>query len=173
MAGKGDTLSEVNIGNVSGGIHGSVIAGRDVSNVTISVGGQQTPADKEPSADELKQLLAEVQQALTELTAQKEALAQISVSAPYTAQGAAAGVQQAAETASGESEVNKEQAQSMQQSLAEAGSLLNNILDAAKSAAEKAGAVGKAAKPIAEALAPLVEKLTVASLWVGRLWLGG
>ena len=77
---------------------------------------------------------------------------------------------QATEIAGGE--VEPEQAQSMQHSLAEATSLLGGILDGAKIAAEKAGEVGKAAKPIAEALAPLVEQLAVASLWVGRLWLG-
>ena len=170
MRSNGDNLSDVRIGNVSGGIHGSVIAGRDVSHVTITLGGQATPADKEPTQAELKQLLVEVQQELAAVLAQKEALQQVSAAAPFTAQGAAAGVAQATEIAG--SAVEPEQAQSMQHSLTEATSLLGGILDGAKIAAEKAGAVGKAAKPLAEALAPLVEKLAVASLWVGRLWLG-
>ena len=54
MASNGDNLSEVTIGSVTGGIHNSVIAGRDVKNVTITLGGQETPADKEPSQAELK-----------------------------------------------------------------------------------------------------------------------
>ena len=46
----------VTIGNVSGGIHGSIIAGRDVKNATITMGGQPISVDKEPTSDELKQL---------------------------------------------------------------------------------------------------------------------
>ncbi|GAB4440940.1 MAG: hypothetical protein Kow0031_22910 [Anaerolineae bacterium] len=167
-----DKSTGVKIGKVSGGIHGSVIAGGDVKNVTITLGGQAVPADKEPTVDDLKRLLADVQAELATVLAQKEALQQLSAAAPFTAQGAEAGVKQAAEAAAAEGEVSEAQAKSMQQSLAEASGLLNGILDGAKDAAEKAGAVGKAAKPIAEALAPLVEKLAVASFWVGRLWLG-
>jgi len=170
MAKKKDHSSSVTMGNVTGGIHGSVIAGRDVKDVTITVGGQQTPADKEPTVEELKQLLADVQQELAEVLAQKEALQQVSAAAPFTAQGAEATVKDAAEKV-GE-EVEKEEAESLQKSLADASTLLNGILDGAKSAAEKATEVGTAVKPIADKLAPVVEKLAVASFWVGKLWLG-
>jgi hypothetical protein len=171
MASEGDNLSEVRIGNVSGGIHSSIIAGRDVKNATITLGGQPTPADKEPTAAELKQLLAEIRQALAEVATQKEALAQISASAPFTAQGAEASVNAAATQVEGE--VNPKQAQSVQKSLVEATTLLGGILDGAKSVAEKATAVGQAVQPIAEKLEPLVEKLGVAAFWVAKLWLMG
>ncbi len=161
----------VTIGNVSGGIHGSIIAGRDVSKATITLGGQPTPADKQPTADELKQLLAEIQQELAKVMAQKEALQQVSSAAPFTAQGAEASVKEAA--AKVEGEVGQEQAKSVQQSLTEATTLLGGILDGAKTVAQKAGEVGQAVKPIADTLAPLVEKLAVAALWVGKLWLMG
>ena len=59
MASNGDSLSEVHIGNVSGGIQDSIIAGRDVKDVTITIGGQATPADKQPTLEELKGLLAD------------------------------------------------------------------------------------------------------------------
>ncbi|MFQ5578220.1 MAG: hypothetical protein ACE5G8_14650 [Anaerolineae bacterium] len=166
-----DPSSSVSIGNVSGGIHGSIIAGRDVKDVTITLGGQPTPADKEPSVDELKQLLAEIQDELAAVMAEKETLQQISVATPFTAQGAEQSVNQAAEQV--EAELEPEAAQSVQKSLGEATSLLGNILDGAKMVAEKAGAVGEAVKPIAEKLAPLVEKVAVAALWAGKLWLTG
>jgi hypothetical protein len=171
MAGNGESLSEVHIGNVSGGIHGSIIAGRDVSNATISLGGQPTPADKEPTLDELKQLLAEIQGELAELTAQQEALKEVSSAAPFTAQGAEQSVKDAAEKI--EPEMEPEAAKSVQQSLTEATTLLSGILDGAKAVAEKAGEVGRAVKPIAEKLEPLVEKVGVAALWAAKLWLTG
>ncbi len=166
-----DESGGVTIGNVSGGIHGSIIAGRDVSHATITLGGQPTPADKQPTAAELKQLLAEIQQELAKVTTQKEALQQVSTAAPFTAQGAEASLKEAA--AKVEGEVKPEQAQSVQKSLTEATSLLGGILDGAKTVAEKAGEVGQAVKPLADTLAPLVEKLAVAALWVGKLWLMG
>ncbi|RME46564.1 MAG: hypothetical protein D6796_08855 [Caldilineae bacterium] len=163
--------SGVHIGNVSGGIHGSIIAGRDVKDVTITVGGQPTPADKTPTAEELKALLDEIRQELATLSEQKEALKQISAASPFTAQGAAESVAEAAEKVS--PELPPEEGKSVQKSLTEATSLLEGILDGAKSVAEKAGEVGKAVKPIADTLAPLVEKLAVAALWAGKLWLSG
>ena len=170
VTGKGDNLSEITIGDVTGGIHTTVIAGRDVQDVTISLGGQPTPAEKEDlKVDDLKQLLAEIQTQLADLAAEQEALQAVSVAAPFTAQGAEAGINEAAVQIEGE--VDKEQAQSIQHSLNEATSLLTGILDGAKSVAEKAGEVGQAVKPIAEQLAPLVERLGVAALWVGKLWL--
>ena len=163
--------SGVRIGDVSGGIHGSIIAGRDVKDVTITVGGQSTPADKTPTAEELKTLLDEIRQELAALSEQKEALKQISAASPFTAQGAAESVAEAAKKVA--PELPPEEGKSVQKSLTEATSLLEGILDGAKSVAEKAGEVGKTVKPIAETLAPLVEKLAVAALWAGKLWLSG
>ncbi|MDX1522489.1 MAG: toll/interleukin-1 receptor domain-containing protein, partial [Anaerolineae bacterium] len=160
----------VRIGSVGGDIKGSIISAGDVSHVTITLGGQPTPADKAPTPDDLKQLLAEIRQELAEVLAQKEALEQVSAAAPFAAQGAEATLKAAAEQA-GE-QVEPETAKSMQQSLSEASTLLNGILDSATAAAEKATEAGQAVKPIADKLAPLVEKLGVAAVWVGRLWLG-
>jgi phage-related tail protein len=168
MAGKRPS-GGVSIGNVTGGTHGSIIAGRDVKNATITLGGQPTLADQQPSLDQFKQLLAEIQKELAEITAQKDALKQVSSATPFTAQGAEQSVKDAAEQVA--PEMKPEAAQSVQKSLAEATSLLGGILDGAKSVAEKATEVGRAVKPIAEKLEPLVEKLGVAALWAARLWL--
>ena len=173
MASKEESLSEVHIGDVTGGIHGSIIAGRDVTNATITIGGQPTPADKEPTVDELQQLLAEIQQELAEITAQQEALKEISSAAPFTAQGAEQSVKDVAQEVEETAEVKPEEAKSMQESLNEATTLLSGILDGAKTVAEKTVEVGKAVQPIADKLAPLVEKVAVAAFWVGRLWLMG
>jgi len=164
-----ETGGGVKFGNISGGIHGSNIAGRDIISSTASVG--QSSEDKPPTVDELKELLAQIQQELAKVTVQKEALQQISSMAPLTAQAAEVGIQEAASKVEGE--VNAEQAESVQKSLTEATDILSKILDGAKTVAEKAGEVGSAVKPIAETLAPLVEKLAVAAFWVGKLWLMG
>lgn len=159
----------VTIGNVQGGISESIIAGHDVSGATITLGGQPTPADKQPTVDELRQLLAEIQRELAGLAAQKDALKEISPATPFTAQGAEQSVRDAAEKIKPEIEPDK--AQAVQKSLTEATSLLETILDGAKRAAEKAGEVGKAVQPVVERLGPLVERVGVAALWVARLWL--
>jgi phage-related tail protein len=166
-----DESGGVTIGNVSGGIHGSIIAGRDVSNATITLGGQPVAANKQPTPDELKQLLAEIQQELAKVMAQKDALQQVDVAAPNDAQGVEARVNDA--VAKVEGEVSKEQTESVQKNLAKATGVLGEILDGAKTVAEKAGEVGQAVKPLADTLVPLVEKLGVAALWVGKLWLMG
>jgi len=173
MTGNEESLSEVHIGNVTGGIHGSIIAGRDVKNATITIGGQPTPADKEPTLDEFKQLLAEIQQELAEVVAQQDALKQVSSATPFTAQGAEQAVKDVAKKVEAKPEMKPEEAKSAQKSLGEATTLLGGILDGAKTMAQKAGEVGKAVKPIAEKLAPLVEKLGVAAFWVAKLWLTG
>jgi hypothetical protein len=171
MAGKGDTRTEIKI-NATGGMQGTVVAGRDARDVTITVGGQPTLAAKEDlQVDDLRQLLAEIQTKLAALAADKEALQAISAAAPFAAQGAEASVNQVA--AQVEGEVKEEDAKSLSSNLADASSLLGSILDGAKTVAQKAGEVGQAVKPIAEALEPLVEMLGVAALWVGKLWLAG
>jgi len=171
MASKEESLSEVHIGDVTGGIHGSIIAGRDVTNATITIGGQPTPADKEPTVTELQQLLAEIQQELAEITVQRDALKEISPAAPFTAQGAEQSVKDVAKKVEETPEIKPEEAKSMQESLTEATTLLSGILDGAKTVAQKAGEVGSAVEPIAEKLGPLVEKVGVAAFWVAKLWL--
>ena len=161
----------VTIGDVTGGIHGSIIAGRDVSNATITLGGQLTPADKEPTVDELKELLAEIQQELAEITAQQDALKEVSSAAPFTAQGAEQSVKDAAKKVEEMSEMKSKEAKSAQKRLIEATALLSSIMDGAKTLAHKAGEVGNAIKPLAEKLEPLVEKIGVAAFWVAKLWL--
>src|SRR3712207_609212 len=98
MSNNPEPHSQVHIGNVTGGIHGSIIAGREVSNATITLGGQPTPASKEPTVDELKQLLAEVHKELADLMMQQETLKQVSPAAPFTAQGAEQTVKAVTET---------------------------------------------------------------------------
>src|SRR5262245_52167869 len=88
MPNNPEPQSSVHIGNVTGGITGSIIAGRDVSTATIPLGEQPTPASKEPAVDDLKQLLAEIHTELADLMTQQETLQQISPAAPFTAQGA-------------------------------------------------------------------------------------
>lgn len=171
MMNERESSGGVNIGDVTGGIHGSIIAGRDLRNATITLGSEQVPADREPTIDELRQLLAEIKEGLAEITAQKDTLEQVSPAAPYTAQGAEEAVKVAAETVEQTAEMEPEEARSVQESLKEATGLLNGILDGAKSVAEKMGDVVIAVQPLAGKLEPLVEKVGVAALWVAKLWL--
>src|SRR5262249_178404 len=135
------------------------IAGRDVSHATITLGGQPTPASKEPTVDDLKQLLAELYKELAALLTPQDTLQQISPAAPFTAQGAAQTVKTVTETvdkAAGQ-KPQKEEAQSLHTHLTQTTSLLSSILDGAKTLAQKAGDVASAVKPLAEQLGPLVE----------------
>lgn len=164
----------VTIGNIIGGIQGSIVAGRDVTtrdfSPTITLGGQPVSTDKEPTVAELEQLLAEIRQGLAEVTAQQEALKEVSPAAPFTAQGAEQSVKDAADKVKEQPEMEPEEAKSVQESLTEATNLLSGILDGAKTVAKKTGDVVVAVRPLAEKLEPLVEKLGVAAFWVARLW---
>lgn len=171
MAGKEESSGGVSIGSVGGDIVGSIITAGDVSNVTVTVGNKEMSAGETPTVEEFKQLLAEIQAELAEITAQQDALQAVSADAPFTAQGAEANVNQAATEVEGE--VDEEQAESVQKSLKKATSLLGGILDSAKTVAQKSVEVAEAVKPIAERLEPLVEKLGVAALWAAKLWLQG
>lgn len=171
MPNNPEPQSSVHIGNVTGGIHGSIIAGHDVSNATITLGGQPTSASKEPTVDELKQLLAEVQKELADLMMQQATLKQVSPAAPFIAQGAEQSVKEARETVDRTTGQKPQEAQSIHTRLTETTSLLSNILDGAKTLAQKTGEAASAIKPLAEKLGPLVEKVAVAALWVGKLWL--
>jgi hypothetical protein len=158
----------VTIGNVSGGIHGSVIAGQNVSGVTITIGDRAVAADKEPNADELKELLLDIQRHLGELAAHGEALGKLSPSAPLIARSAEVTVKDAVEKF--KPQANAGEAESLQSRLKEASSFVTTILDGAKGLADKAGEAGKALAPIVEKAAPLLEKLGVAAVWAAKLY---
>jgi methyl-accepting chemotaxis protein len=171
MPNNPEPQSSVHIGD-AGGIHGSIIAGRDVSHATITLGGQPVPASKKPTIDDLKQLLAEVHTELTALLTQKETLKQISPDALSTAQGAEENVKAVTETvgkAAGQ-KPQKEEAQALQTHLTRTTSRLSSLLDDAKTLAQKTGDVASAVKPLGEQLGALVEKVAVAALWIGKLW---
>jgi hypothetical protein len=171
MSDNTESRSQVHIGRVTGEMHGNIIAGRDVNDATITLDGQPTPASKEPTVDALKQLLAEVHKELTDLMTQQAALQQVSPAAPFTAQGAAQSVKEVKETVDSTVGQKPQDAQSIHTHLTEATTLLSSILDGAKTLAQKTGEVASAVKPLAEKLGPLVEKVAVAALWVGKLWL--
>jgi len=169
---KRELSGGVTIGDVTGGIRSSIIAGRDVSNATITLGGEPVQAEKEPTVEELKQLLAEIEAGLAQVTAQQNTLAQVSVASPYTAQGAEQAINQATQTVEDRSpELESEEAESVLERLEEATSLLGTILDGVKTMAKKTGEAASALQPLAEALGPLLEKIGVAALWVTKLWL--
>lgn len=161
----------VSIGNVSGGIHSSIIAGRDVSNATISIGDQMVPADKEPSFEEFQQLLVEINKELAELSSKKESLNAISPAAPHLVQGAEASVNEVANKTQDKTELEPEEAKSIEQRLTEATSLLGTILDSAKTVTAKAVDVGKTIGPVIDRVGPLAEKIAVAAFWAAKLWL--
>ena len=163
------TTGGVTIGNVSGGMTGNIIASGDVHGATITLGGQPTSADKPPTVEELQTLLAEVQQELAAITSQTEALQAISGTATISAQGAEMSLKDAADQV--KPEMKPEEAKSVADKLNESVTFLGMLLDGAKKIAEKAGDTTKAVQPLIEKLTPLLEKIGVAALWVGKLWL--
>ena len=84
---------------------------------------------KTPTPDELKQLLAEVQQTLAEITAQPAALEQVSDDAELYATAAEKSLNKAAEKVAATDEMKPEDAESIQKSLDKAAGTLNGILD--------------------------------------------
>lgn len=165
--------SEVRFGNVDGGIHNTIVGGRDVRNATITIHGRPISPDRELTVDELRLLLGDIQEDLAKIVAQQEALSEISPDAPSTIQGAEQNIMAAAESIAETPDVEPEQAKTAEQTLEKAAKLLALILDDAKAVIEKAAEVGKAVKPIAAQLEPLIEKVGVAALWVAKLWLTG
>jgi hypothetical protein len=165
--------SGVSIGNVSGGIHGTVIAGRDVTHTTIASGSQGPSTDQGPSIDQFRQLVGEIRRELAAVVAQQDVLKRVSPAAPFTARGAEQAIRDLAARIEGSPAPRPEDAESMQASLEEATGLLGGILESAKAVALKAGEVGEAVMPIAERLAPIVEKLGVLAMWVAKLWASG
>lgn len=157
----------VSIGDVKGSISNSIIAGRDVQNATISIGGKETRVDKTPSIDELSQLLNEIQYGMAQVLKEQDVLKEISVAAPHTALGAEVIIKDATEKI--QPGIQTDEAKSVEQGLKEATSLLSTILTGAKTVIEKGGEVAKAAQPFVETLAPLAEKVAVAAIWSGKL----
>lgn len=168
MSNNSESISEIRFGNVSGGITNSIFAGRDISDVTITVGGQPVPANKKPTFEELKQLLAEVQQELADIVAQEEALKKISAATPYTAKGAEENLKEVAEKV--KPDVDKEEGKTIGERLKETTGILNKILDGAKNLVQKSVDLGKALEPVTDKLGPLVDKVAVAALWAAKLW---
>ena len=155
-------------GNGSGKNEGGIIARRDWHNVKTSNRSPPSP-EKNPPVEDLKRLLASLQQDMAQLAAQPETLQQIAPSAPFTIQGAAASLNAALEAVAGP--VDQARAKSVQQNLAEAINLLSRSLDSARTVAEQPTHLGRSAQTIVAALEPVVEKLGTASVWVCRLWL--
>jgi hypothetical protein len=161
----------VHIGNVTGGISKSVIAGRDIRDVTITLGGRTISADKQPSAAELQQLLAEIRQSLAAIVLEQDSLKQISPASPAVAVAAEANVKAAAQVIAATPAPTVDQAHSVQQQLAEAASLLGGILKTAAAVAATTGSLAGAAQPLVHSLQPVVNQLAAAAVWVARLWL--
>src|SRR2546421_664112 len=107
----------VTIGNVSGGIHASIIAAQDVSGGTITIDGRPVAADKRPNADDLKELLLDIQRHLAELAAHSEALGKLSPSAPLIARSAEVTVKDA--VGKFKPQANASEAESLQSRLKE------------------------------------------------------
>ena len=169
MANHSDSPSEVVIGAVSGGISHSMIAGRDIHNATMTIAGQRVPADKAPTLDDLKQLLADIQGELEDISTQQERLKAISSATPFVVQGVVESVKDAASTVSVTAPPGPHAVQSAQAKLREATTLLTGILDNAKTVAEKTLSTGAAITPLLEKLAPLAEKMAVAAVWAAKL----
>ncbi|MBV7338469.1 CHAT domain-containing protein [Chloroflexi bacterium TSY] len=152
--------SGVSIGHVSGGITGSIIAGRDVTNATITTGTQSVA--EEPTVDKLSQLLVEI-------TANQEALSALSPANRRNAQGAEDNVKEVAQKV--KPDMAQGEASSIQEYLAEASELLNGVLDRAKMVSQKAGDVTDTVQPLVEKLGPVVMKVQTAARWVAHIWL--
>lgn len=165
---KSKQAGGVTIGNVSGDIKGSVIAGGDVRGVTITIDGRPVAADKEPNIDELRKLLVDIQRQLAELVAQGEALSKLSPSATLVARSAEVSVKDAVDSFKPEPAAHE--TKSIKARLTEATSFMTTLLDGAKSIADKTTEVGKSVQPVIEKATPLLEKLTVAAAWAARLW---
>ena len=158
----------VHIRNVNGGITNSIIAGGNLTNAAITVGGQNLAVEKKPTLEEFRQLLTEVQQELSGIVAQENALKAISAATPYTAKGAAENLKEVAEKV--KPGLDKESAKTIGKRLTDTTGMLSKILDGAKTIVQKSVDVGEALKPVMDQLGPLVDKITVAALWASKLW---
>jgi hypothetical protein len=169
--GKDDKPSGVNIGNVSGGIQGSIIAGGNVSHATITVGGKPVEVNKDPQYDEFIQLLKEIQEEIAGISSEEQTLKEISAGAPLLLQAAGETVNQVADKSQKDEPIAADEGTTLQGKLQEASNTVGLILNSAKSISEKATEAGKAIKPLIDKLRPLAEKVGVAAIWAAKLWI--
>lgn len=162
----------VHIGNVTGGIRGSVIAGRDVVNATLG-GGRTQETEPAPTVDALERLLAEAGQELAAIVARRKALQGISAAAPFTAQGAAQAIETATVKVRESPRIGTAEARSIRAALDEAATLLRGILRSAQAASEQADKEMGSMASLADLLPRLIEKVDQASHWAATLWLPG
>jgi hypothetical protein len=151
----------VTIGNVTGGIHSSIIAGGDVVNASA---GDSTTAPG--NVEEFKQLLLDLHQALSAVAAQQEALRAISPSAAMAVQGAALNVKDVADRVTGD--IKPEDATTLRSRLLDASTLLAGVLTAGAAATHSAADIGATVRPVLDMLGPLADKLGVAATWIAK-----
>ena len=169
MSNQDDTSPGVRIGDVTGGIHSSMIAGRDVSNATITVGDKTMRADQEPTQADLAELMADILRQLAELMADREQLGVVSTAAPYALQGATESVNAASQKLAGD--ISSADATVVHRNLTDAATLVGTVLDTTDRDADADEGIGSKIKSIGEKLAPLVKQLSVAAIWVAKMWL--
>jgi hypothetical protein len=162
----------VHIGNVTGGIRDSVIAGRDVVNATLG-GGRAQETEPAPTVDALEHLLAEAGQELAAIVARREALQGISAAAPFTAQGAAQAIEAATVKVRESPRIGAAEVRSIRAALDEAATLLHGILHSAQAASEQTDKEMGSVVSLADLLPRLIEKVDRASHWAAILWLHG
>src|SRR5690349_6783113 len=131
----------VTIGNVGGDIQGSVFVGRDLYENKIEMARHAQAADKQPTIDELKTLLQEVQSALLEIRKLRPDL---------QADAALNEVSIAAEQI--RPEVKAEEAASIQERIKNAATTVGNVLEGVRDVSTKVTQTGSSLKPIAETL---------------------
>ena len=147
----------MHIGNVSGGIHSSIVAGGSVRDVSIGLGVGTPLESKAPTVDELQRLLARIQQGLADAVAQQSALKQVSPAVPYAVLGAEASIKDARARV-------RDDPQSVQQILAQAASLIEGTVQAAQM-----GGGRSVAGSLAEVLQSLLEEIGVAAAWAAQM----
>lgn len=157
----------VKIGNISGGITGSIIAGRDVTNTTVKSGAHSV--DVEPSLSNLKQLLAEIQREIAEIMANQAALNALSPANRRNVQGAEDNVKEAARKV--HLNMAQDEAATVQEYLAEAADLMSGVLDKLNMVAQKASDDTGTVQPLLEKNGPLPDKVRKAAMWAGQLQL--
>lgn len=169
MSSHDDTSPGVRIGNVTGGIHNSLFAGRDISDTTITVGEKTMRADDTPTQADLAQLMADISKELTDVMADREQLSAVSAAAPYAVQGATECVNAASKQLAGE--ISPAEATAVQRNLTDAATLVGTVVDTTDPDANTGEGLGAKIKSVAQKLGPLLEKLAVAAVWVSKLWL--
>jgi hypothetical protein len=170
VSNQDDTSPGVRIGNVTGGIHNSLFAGRDISDATITVGDKTMRADETPTQADLAQLMADISKELAAVMANREELGAVSAAAPYAVQGATECVNSASKQLAGE--ISPAEATSVHRNLTDAATLMGTVVDTVDRDADKDENLGGKIKSVATKLGPLLEKLAVAAVWVSKLWLG-